>query len=204
MSKGMYLYGAGGHAKVIIEILQLNRQTIKGVFDDSANIPSSIFGIPFLGKYNFDKNDHKFIVAIGNNTIRKKIARKISNPFETAIHSFTSISKSSTIDEGTVVMSGVSINAYVEIGKHAIINTNASIDHDCRIGNFAHVSPNACLSGCVTVGEGTHIGAGAVVIPKITIGKWVTIGAGAVITKDVPDYAVVVGNPGKIIKYSND
>lgn len=204
MNKEVYLYGAGGHAKVIIEILQSNNRITKGVFDDGENVPSCILGAPFLGKYNFEKNHLNLILAIGNNKIRKRISDKLSNPFEITIHPFTSISKTSSIDEGTVVMSGVSINADVKIGKHAIINTNASIDHDCSIGDFAHVSPNACLSGCVSLGEGTHVGAGAVVIPEVSIGKWAVIGAGAVITKDVPDYAVVVGNPGKIIKYNDE
>jgi acetyltransferase EpsM len=60
------------------------------------------------------------------------------------------------------------------------------------------------LAGNVTIGEGSHVGIGATVIQGITIGKWVTIGAGTVIIKDIPDYAVVVGNPGKIIKYNNE
>jgi acetyltransferase EpsM len=73
---------------------------------------------------------------------------------------------------------------------------------DCKIGHFAHLSPGVALAGNVTVGEGTHVGIGSCVIQGITIGKWVTIGAGAVIIKDVPDYAVVVGNPGIIIKFN--
>ena len=51
--------------------------------------------------------------------------------------------------------------------------------------------------------EGANIGIGAVVIQGLTIGKWSTIGAGSVIINDVPDYAVVVGNPGKVIKYND-
>jgi len=52
------------------------------------------------------------------------------------------------------------------------------------------------------VGEGTHIGIGATVIQGIKIGKWATIGAGAVVIRDVPDYAVVVGNPARIIRHN--
>jgi acetyltransferase EpsM len=61
----------------------------------------------------------------------------------------------------------------------------------------------AALAGNVTVGEGTQIGINATVKQGITIGKWAIIGAGAVIVKDVPDFAVVVGNPGRIIKYTS-
>ena len=56
------------------------------------------------------------------------------------------------------------------------------------------------MAGNVAVGEGTQIGIGAAVIQGVTIGKWATIGAGAVIIEDVPDFAVVVGNPGRVIK----
>jgi acetyltransferase-like isoleucine patch superfamily enzyme len=59
------------------------------------------------------------------------------------------------------------------------------------------------LAGNVTVGEGSHVGIGASVIQGVVIGKWTVIGAGAVVLNDVPDYAVVVGNPGKIIKVNN-
>ena len=89
------------------------------------------------------------------------------------------------------------------IGKHVIVNTSASIDHDNYIADFVHVAPKVALTGHVEVGEGSFIGAGAVVIPKIKIGKWCTIGAGSVVIKDVPDNAVVVGNPAKIIRYQN-
>jgi len=59
------------------------------------------------------------------------------------------------------------------------------------------------LAGNVEVGEGTHVGIGASVIQGVKIGKWATIGAGAVVIKDVPDFAVVVGSPARIIKYNN-
>lgn len=206
MNKQTYLYGAGGHGKVVLEILQLDTQKVAGFFDDGASIPKQILGIPFLGSFKQEllHKDDNLIITVGNNSIRKKITTSLFVYYATAIHKNTYISPSVRVELGTVIMSGVSINASTTIGKHVIINTNASIDHDCRIGDFAHISPNACLSGCVTIGEGTHVGAGAVVIPEVYIGKWATIGAGAVITKDVPDYAVVVGNPGKIIKYTHE
>ena len=98
-------------------------------------------------------------------------------------------------------MAGAVINASVKIGKHCIINTNAVVEHDCILEDYVHVSPSATISGHVKIEEGTHIGASAVVIPSIEIGRWVTVGAGAVVIKNIPDYAIVAGNPAKIIKY---
>jgi acetyltransferase EpsM len=70
------------------------------------------------------------------------------------------------------------------------------------LADYVRISPNSALAVSVSVGEGTHIGIGACVIQGIKIGKWTIIGAGAVIINDIPDNAVVVGNPGKIIKYN--
>ncbi|MCU7548484.1 acetyltransferase [Chitinophagaceae bacterium LB-8] len=193
----MYLYGASGHAKVIIEILECLGITIDGLFDDNVNINN------LLG-YQVKPYEHEavssLIISIGNNAIRKKIAGLLNVKYGCAFHPSTNISRRSVIGDGTVVMSGVSINADVQIGKHCIINTNASVDHDCILGDFVHISPNAALCGDVHIGEGTHIGAGAVIIPGIRIGKWCTIGAGAVIIRNIPDHCKFVGNPGNQIQ----
>jgi len=196
----MYLYGASGHAKVIIEILELMQVPVEGLFDDNEAI-HQILGYPVAPfKNGFNSLQSEMIISIGNNSIRKKIAEAISVNYGKAIHPFSQISKRALIAEGTVIMGGVVINADVLIGKHCILNTNASVDHDCKIGDFVHISPNAALCGNVTVGEGTHIGAGAVIIPGVTIGKWCNIGAGAVVIRDVPDHTTSVGNPSKTIK----
>ena len=196
----MYLYGASGHAKVIIEILEKNNIEVKGIFDDNESITSLFDYNVYSYPNGFDPLHHEMIISIGNNSIRKKIAAEKDVNYGTAIHPFTSISGRSQIGNGTVIMAGVVINSEAAIGKHCIVNTNASIDHECIVEDFVHISPNAALCGNVTVGEGTHIGAGTVVIPGVTIGKWCNIGAGSVVIRDVPDYTTAVGNPSRIIK----
>jgi sugar O-acyltransferase (sialic acid O-acetyltransferase NeuD family) len=196
----MYLYGASGHAKVIIENLLSRGYSVAGIFDDNPNI-RVLMEYPVLGKY--DRNivgDDRIIISIGNNEQRLTVARRITSEFGTAIHRNAWFSERSEIGCGSVVMTGAIIQPGVIIGEHAIINTAAVVEHDSVIEDFVHISPNATLCGNVKVGEGTHIGAGAVVIPGVNIGKWSIIGAGSVITKNVPDNVVVVGNPGKIIK----
>jgi len=200
-----YLYGASGHAKVIIESLEESEiHDITLIDNDSSK--ETILSYKVI--HQLPEINHEIdqvIISIGNNSIRKKISHLFNERiFATAIDINANISKRTKIGVGTVIMKGVSINSDVQIGTHCILNTNASIDHDCKIDNFVHISPNVGLAGNVTVGEGTHIGIGAAVIQGINIGKWATIGAGAVIIKDVPDYAVVVGNPGKIIKYNKE
>jgi sugar O-acyltransferase (sialic acid O-acetyltransferase NeuD family) len=198
MNNEFAIIGASGHAKVIIEIIEEAGGVIKEITDSNPAI------IELMG-YNVTPRIQPHlsaIVAIGDNRIRKRIVSEINNPFGKAIHPRANISARSVIDKGTVVMAGTTINSGVVIGKHCIINTNASVDHDCVIGDFVHISPKVTLAGNVIVDEGSHIGIGSTVIQGKHIGKWVTIGAGAVIIEDVPDYAVVVGVPGNIIRYN--
>ncbi len=151
----MYLYGASGHAKVIIEILESLEINVDGLFDDNLQI-KQLLNYP-VKQYKKEQID-KLIISIGNNTTRKKLAETLNNEFGVAIHPSVTISQRCTIGEGTVVMAGVTINAVCVIGKHCIRNTNASIDHDCVVNDFVHVSSNATLCGDVNVGEGCHIG----------------------------------------------
>jgi len=195
----VYLIGASGHAKVIIEILEQQEIYIGGLQDANPTIKSLLnYDVHQELPTFFDPNDDEVIISIGNNSIRKKIATSLPYKFISAIHPRTNISKRTQIGAGSVIIAGVSVNSDVKIGKHAIINTNASIDHDCILDDYVHISPNVALGGDVQVGEGTHIGIGACIIQGVRIGKWCTIGAGAVIIRDVPDGATVVGNPGRI------
>jgi sugar O-acyltransferase (sialic acid O-acetyltransferase NeuD family) len=193
----MYLYGASGHAKVIIDILKSQGKKLLGLIDDNLSI-NELLGYPV---YHEVDNLSPLIISIGDNKTRKKIAERLSSIcFETAVHASVILSDTCSIKEGTVVMQGAIIQSCSEIGRHCIINTGASVDHDCKIHDFVHISPHATLCGNVTVGEGTWVGAGTVVIPGVKIGKWSIIGAGSVVIKDIPDQVLAVGNPCKVIK----
>ena len=195
----IYLYGAGGHAKVIVDIIESCGKTVAGIFDkDPVKKIREFPHFFFPGPFNFESD--QLIISIGNNAIRRRIANELTAKYYTAIHFNTIISKYASIGEGTVVMGGALINADTIIGKHCIINSNASVDHDCFLGDFVHISPNVTLSGGIDVGENVHVGAGAVIIPGKKIGTNSIIGAGAVVIKDVPDNVTVVGNPARIIK----
>lgn len=197
----MIVYGASGHGKVIIELLEINNINNIVIWDDADREPIWKYQVkkPSLQEL---KAGESMVIAIGNNSTRKKIAEQYQGQvlFHVPVHPAAAISPRTKIGEGTVVMAGVVINTDTTVGRHCIINTSASVDHDCVLEDYVHVSPNATLCGDVRIGEGTHVGAGSVIIQGIKVGKWSTIGAGTVVIKDIPDYATVVGNPGKIIK----
>lgn len=193
----MYLYGASGHAKVIIDILEASNIQIEGLIDDNPNI-DQLHNYPVGHSY---KGESPIIISIGTNSIRKQVAERLQTDFGKAIHPSTILSPSAGIEAGTVVMQGSIIQSDAKIGRHCIINTGATIDHECVIGDYVHISPNATLCGNIRIGEGSWIGAGTVIIPNLNIGKWCVIGAGSVVTNNIPDHALAFGNPCKVIRY---
>lgn len=191
----MILYGASGHAKVIIDALEAIGMKIDYVVDDNASI-SSLLG------YEVRRDSGHYdsaIVSIGDGRIRKEIVRRLEvKEWGKAIHPKATVSPHASIDEGTVVMAGTVINSGAVIGKHCIINTGATVDHDCVIGDYCHIAPGVHVSGGVNIGEGSWVGVGSCVKQGVKIGKWVTIGAGSVVVKDIPDGVTAYGCPCRV------
>jgi acetyltransferase EpsM len=102
------------------------------------------------------------------------------------------------IGRGSVVAPQAVLYPNATLGDHVFVRPGAVIGNDVTIGDFSYVGPNAVVGGACRVGSGVHIGPGAIVRDELTIGQFAVIGFGAVVTKDVPAYAVVVGNPARI------
>lgn len=198
-TKTIQILGAGGHAKVVVDAWTANGGHVQIVADDDP------LRLHFLGM-RVARQDalHPMlpvVVTIGDNRTRLSLAGRLANAsFATVVHPSAFVSITSTIGQGSVVLAGAIINPHVVIGTHSIINTGAVIEHDCILEDGVHVAPGAVLCGGVSVGLGTLIGAGAVIIPGKKIGTHCIIGAGAVVLHDLPDNAVAVGNPAKIIR----
>lgn len=194
--------GAGGHAKVVVDTLQATQRTVIGFLDDSPSLAGKIiYNLPVLGSirdYNrFSAYD--FLIAIGNNQIRRQIADLLAPTvmWANAIHPSAMLSPSVTTGQGVVVMGGVVINADTVIKDHVIVNTAASIDHDCVIDDFVHVAPGVRLAGNVTLKTGVFMGIGSIAIPGRTVGAWATVGAGATVIHDIPANVTAIGTPAR-------
>jgi sugar O-acyltransferase (sialic acid O-acetyltransferase NeuD family) len=195
----VWIYGASGHGKVILDILEMQKIQVAGFLDDNKSI-SDFADHKVIRPDEIPGHAFEVVMAIGKNATRKKVVKRNRFNYAPAIHPSAIISVHAGIEEGTVIMAGAVIQPGCSIGKHVIINTGAIIDHDCIIGDYAHISPGAVLCGNVTVGDCTWVGAGSTVIQGITIGKNVIVGAGSLILKDVPDNVLIVGNPQRIVR----
>ena len=207
MSLSIYLYGAGDFSQIIAEIVLDRGGDVRGIFDDSPQgrrhpYGEVLPGLSIAGAAAFASLDAPLVFSLGDNARRDELARALPAEveFATAVHPSVLLSASAQVGRGTVILQGSVVQAGTRLGEHVLINTAASIDHHNLIGDCVHVSPNVTLCGHVEIGEGSHVGAGATILPGLKVGKWCTVGAGAVVISDVPDYAVVVGNPARIIR----
>ena len=207
MSKEVIIIGAGGHGKVIADIVEKAGDKVLGFLDDNVKIGTKVISnYTVLGKISECKNlqaekrNLYFIIAIGNNYTRKNIYEKYTLNYYTAIHPTSNIGLDVTIKEGTVVMANACINSNASIGKNCIINTDAIIEHDNYIRSYAHISPNATLCGTVKIGAFTHIGAGAVVNNNVEITEDCIIGAGTLVVKNIKEKGTYVGVPAKKVE----
>jgi len=203
----LVVFGAGGHAKVVIDIIeQQGVHEIAGLLDDDTRqLGKSFFGYPVLGT-RADLASLKTtqlchaIVTIGDNADRAAVAAYLEKHgwrFASAIHPRASIGRGVEIGAGSVIMAGCVVNADASLGCQVIVNTGATVDHDCRIEDAVHIAPGCHLCGGVRVGKGSLIGAGATVIPGVNIGRNVIVGAGSTVIRDVADAATVSGSPAR-------
>lgn len=204
------IIGAGGHGKVVQDILRADgKHKVIGFIDaDQSLAGTSVGGLPVIGGPNIlpklrQQKTRAAFIAIGDNRARLQYAGILrEHGFEliNAIHPSASVSPTATLGVNIVVAAQAAICAEARIDDLAIINTGAIVEHECVVGKAAHICPGAHLAGRVRIGDCAFVGIGANIIQCLTIGEHAIIGAGATVISDVPDYATCVGVPGRVVK----
>lgn len=199
MKKSVVIIGAGGHGKVIADIVLNSGDLVTGFLDDGCK-EKNVCGFPVLGRisdYVKYKDNCMFVVAIGNAKIREKIVLSMPDAeWYTAINPTAVISKIETnIGCGTVIMANAVVNPGASIGKHCIINTSSVVEHDNIIEDYVHISVGAKIAGTVHIGKRTWIGIGATVKNNTSICNDCMIGAGGVVVKNILTPGTYIGVP---------
>ncbi len=204
------IVGAGGHGRVVLDILRESGEHVpKGFIDADASLArTEVAGLPVLGTVNLleklaRQDIRGAVVAIGDNRIRVRYAelvRQSGLELVNAVHPRAVISGSARVGGNTVIAAGAVVGTEAVIGESVIVNTSAVVDHECRVGSGVHLCPGVLLAGRVVVEEGAFVGMGAKVLPCLRVGAGSVVGAGAVVLGDVEAGATVVGVPGRVIK----
>ncbi len=189
--KKLIVLGAGGHAKVLIDIIHSKSGDILAVCDlNPLRDGTDLLGERVMGNEDIVfRSDPESVMlvngvgSVGETKVRTDLFlrfKKLGYAFANVISPDSCVSENAEIGEGTCVMQGAVIQAGCRIGNNVIVNTSASVDHDCRIDDHCHIAPGVTISGNVRIGPETHIGCGATVIQGLRIGKHVVVAAGAV------------------------
>lgn len=212
MKKKVILLGAGGHAKAVIDAMDLQTFKIIGLIDvDEKHLHEKINNVTIidcennLDSYYPHTADSAFVAIghMGNYQVRNELYRKLKSfGFELVniIHHDTTISPSVNMGEGNVIMPRCVLNAEVRLGSNSIINTGAIVEHEVSLGNGIHIAPGSIVCGGCTISDNVFVGAGSVIIQGITIGENSIVGAGSVVISDIPANVIAAGVPAKIVK----
>lgn len=202
--RGIIVFGAGGHAKVVVDAIDCTgRYQAVHLADDQEDLR----GTQFCGHHvvggrkevlELRASRPAAIAAVGDNLVRLDILRWLhASGFEldTVIHPSAVVARRTSIGAGTFLAPGAIVNVDSTVGEGVIINTAASVDHDCTLGDGVHLGPGSRLCGGVSVGRGSLIGAGTIIVPGVRIGESVVVGAGSVVLCDVPAGDRIAGSP---------
>ena len=202
MAENVIVLGAGGHSKVLIDVLRLIERRIIGLVAPDKVAGDTFYGVPVLGGdeevLRYSVSDVMLVNGLGalpGMVRRWSIAEEMRNKgyqFVTVVHPSAIVASGVTLQQGVQVMAGAIIQSGSSIGQDSIINTGTVVDHDCKIESGCHVASGAVLSGGVWVGRRGHVGAGTVVLQNCSIGERAVIAAGSVIYRDIPEAVTVI------------
>jgi acetyltransferase EpsM len=206
--------GAGGHGRVVLDILLCARQyEVTGFLDSNPAIHGRrIDGLPVLGDVHaapdlLRQGITSAVVAIGDNGVRRAMANQLEQAgieLINAVHPSANLARNVTLGRNVVVAAGALVCAHCQVGDSVILNTGCIVDHETMIGTAAHVCPGARIAGRVTIESGAFIGIGATILQGLRIGCEAVVGGGAVVIQDVEPLTTVVGVPARVTHTSPD
>ena len=200
------IVGAGGHAVSVAETAATAGYSVRCFIDDNPR-SDSLLGVPIVQSvsHSFISDGGVFAVAIGDNSVRERVAVKWLDEvagavFPPLVHASATVSRYATIGEGSVVLQGAIVGSSARVGRFCIMNTGASIDHDCELHDFASLAPRSVTGGHVSVGTRSAISIGAVVKHGVTIGDDTIVGANSYVNHDVESLVVAYGSPASVVR----
>lgn len=196
----VWIIGAGGHAKVVIESAREAGFEVVGLADPRPQLHgTAVLGAPVIGDVSAVPSQAACVVAIGDSRVRARVVDELADRVKwvSVVHPRSVVSAHASVGVGSVVFAMAVVHPGSTVGDHVIVNTSAVVEHDNSLASFSQLATGAKLTGGVTIEAGAFIGAGAIVLPGVRVGAWSIVGAGAVVTRDVDAGATVVGVPAR-------
>lgn len=210
----VFILGAGGHGRVVLDILiQAGQHEVVGFLDNNAEVNGRrVDGIPVLGGIGDIERLVELhqatgiVIAVGDNGARRGLARSVQRMglnLVSAIHPAATLATTAIFGRNVVIAAGAVVCANCQIGDSVILNTGCIVDYQSMIGEGAHLCPGVRVAARVKIEAGAFLGIGAIIVPNTMIGYEAVVGAGAVVTRSVEPLATVVGSPARAVKLAN-
>ena len=207
MTEPLVIVGAGGHARetAFAFLLGASADRFLGFVDDNV-ATATPEGWPVLGSIDAAASYLKasFVVAINDPRTRRSVVERLHqlgvSRWGSVIHPEIRLHESVHMGNGCSVLGGCQVTVKVRVGDHCILNRGSQLSHDCEVGDFCSLNPGACVAGNVRIGSGSEVGSASVLRQGTSVGQGCTVGMGAVVVSDVPDNAVVAGNPARLLR----
>lgn len=198
------ILGAGGHGKVVADILLAAERRVLGFLDSNKPPGTVVLGLPVLGDDDWlTHNPAEVALGIGDNAIRERLALRLverGTTLTTAIHPRAVVAPSAHVADGVVIAALAVVNPNAALDRGVIVNTGAIVEHDCAVGAFAHLATNATTGGACQIGRLALLGSGATMLPGRRIGDGAIVGSGSVVSRDIVDRAIARGVPARVAR----
>lgn len=201
------LYGAG--SPIIVDVQESCRRAGITVAAVVRNFDGEVFSMPpdpviDPSALTPELLAHSFSIPLFS-PARRKSAREQAQAlgatrFEPLIDTTAVLPGSLSVGQGVYINSGVCFGGMSRLGAFVFVNRRAALGHHLVAEDYASIGPGVVTAGGVTIGRGAVIGAGAVIFPNVRIGMNAVVSGGSVVSHDVPDHALVAGNPAKVVK----
>lgn len=200
----LVVLGAGGHGRVVADILQASERRVLGFLDAGKPVGATVLGLPVLGDDDWLAT-HRAAVAlgIGDNAARERLAARVLDrgaELVSAIHPRAVVASSAQIAEGVVIAALAVVNPEAVVERGAIVNTGAIVEHDCVIGAFAHLATHGTTGGGCKVGRLALLGSGATMLPRTSLGDGAVVGSHALVSRDIPARSLARGLPARVTR----
>lgn len=212
--KDLIIIGASENGVLALDVVsRINKiaatYKVLGFLDDSFNKQRNLLcNLPVLGPVSCWKDygdcvlTTPFVTGPKTNHYKKLVTDREKIPaarFVNLIDPLVCFPERFELGVGNLICAGAQIQPDVKISSHIYISNNSVICSQAIVEDFCNISNSASIMGQVVLGTGAYIGANSSIIGKKKIGQWAVVGMGAVVLMDVPDFAIVAGNPARII-----
>lgn len=174
--------------------------------DDKSKHGKDLYGRKVIGGIDmierYVEEDLHVVIGIASPRAKYQIVNKLSGypiKYPNFIAKNVWLSEHVSVGKGVILYPGVSINYETYVGDFVIMNMNCAIGHNCFIARYSALAPGVNLAGHTNIEEGVDLGIGSCTRQNVKIGRFSTVGGQCMVVKSIPENAVIVGVPGRIL-----